>query len=192
MPGVRRTLTAASAALIALPVVAHPVTGASVGAAFQHPFAGVDHLAAMLAIGAWAGLAGGRTGRNLPVAFLAALLAGALAGGAGWPLPGVETLIALSVLVAGLCLAAAARPPPAASVALCALFGVAHGHAHGTELLLHGGPWLAVPAFTAGSALLLLLGMRAGSAARAASARAALRLAGLGATTLGVVLLGAF
>jgi urease accessory protein len=102
-------------------------------AGFTHPFTGLDHLAAMVAVGAWSAL----TMRRVwvaPVAFALALLAGALLGLAGVTLPAVEPVIAASLLVLGLLVATGLRLPMVASTALVAGFALFHGAAHGQEL----------------------------------------------------------
>ena len=98
-----------------------------------HPLTGLDHLAAMLAVGFWSAL----TARRLwtaPLAFAAMLLAGALLGLAGMELPAVEPMIAASVLVLGLLVALHARLPAVLAAVLVGLFAIFHGVAHGTEL----------------------------------------------------------
>jgi len=120
--------------------------GAAFGAGFTHPFTGPDHLAAMLAVGLWSALT--QTGRRMlaaPFAFAGLLLIGALAGLAlgdeGFSVPGVEPMVAVSVLVLGLVAAARWRVGAAASSALVGAFAVFHGLAHGAEL--EGGAALA-------------------------------------------------
>jgi urease accessory protein len=121
--------------LAALPSAAsaHSTPGVS---GFAHPLSGLDHLVAMLAVGLWAGQRGGRAAWMIPTTFVAVLAAGAWLGARGVALPMVEPGIAASVLVLGLLVAAAARWPLAASAALVALFAVAHGHAHGSDMPL--------------------------------------------------------
>ena len=77
---------------------------------FAHPLTGPDHFLAMLAVGIWGAQMGGRAVWRLPVAFPLIMAAGGIAGMAGLPLPGVETGIAVSVLVLGLAIAAVWRP----------------------------------------------------------------------------------
>src|SRR3954466_2055203 len=72
-------------------------THAGLVAGFVHPFTGLDHLAAMLALGVWSALAL-RPVWLAPAAFVSLLAAGALAGFAGLAVPGVEPMIAVSVL----------------------------------------------------------------------------------------------
>ena len=129
-----RTLALAAAALaapLAWAHTGHGVAGATSGLA--HPFAGLDHLLAMLAIGAWAAQQADRARWAIPLAFVAAMAVGALAGFAGFAMPGVEPMIAASVVALGLAVAAAVRAPLSAGVAIAALFALFHGHAHGME-----------------------------------------------------------
>jgi len=66
-----------------------------------HPLSGTDHLAAMVAVGIWSAVAL-RTAWQAPLAFVALLAVGALAGFAGFQPPGVEPAIAASIMVLGL------------------------------------------------------------------------------------------
>lgn len=102
-------------------------------AGFLHPFTGLDHLLAMVAVGLWAAQRGGKSLWVLPLGFVGAMALGAAAGMGGLPVPMVESGIAVSVLVLGLAVAAASQLPLAASVAAVGLFALCHGHAHGTE-----------------------------------------------------------
>ena len=86
---------------------AHPEGGLAAGLA--HPFMGLDHLLAMVAVGAWAVQLGGRYLLILPATFIAAMTAGAAAGSLGITLPLVESLLALSVLALGMLVAFAAK-----------------------------------------------------------------------------------
>ncbi len=132
---------AASLGLAALPLAAAAHTGADAGAhhgfeaGFTHPFTGLDHLAAMLAVGLWSGTAAPRQRLWVaPAAFAALLLVGALAAHAGWVAPAVEPMIAASLLVLGLLLAARQTLAAPAAALLVGGFAVFHGAAHGNEL----------------------------------------------------------
>lgn len=129
-------------------------------AGFGHPFFGLDHLAAMLAVGVWSALAARHIGAALiPVAaFALTLLAGALLAQAGLPFPAVEPMIAASLLVVGLLLALRARLGAPAAAALVAVFALFHGAAHGKELA--GAPALA--GMVLGTALLHGVGLLLG------------------------------
>jgi urease accessory protein len=68
------------------------------------------------------------------VTFPMVMALGGMLGLLGVPLPGVEVGIAASAILLGLAVMSELRPPIAAAVVLVGLFGVFHGHAHGTEL----------------------------------------------------------
>lgn len=104
------------------------------GDGFSHPFTGLDHLAAMLAVGMWAAQRGGRSMWALPASFVGMLAIGAGLALGGVSVPMVEPGIVASVLVLGLMIAFAARLPSAISVAVVGVFALFHGYAHGLEM----------------------------------------------------------
>ena len=127
---------AAALALISAAAAAHPQGG---GAhthgffdGFVHPFTGVDHMLAMLAVGIWS--VRQSSARWLPATFVGMLLAGMLSGAAGLTIPGLETGIALTVALMGVLVAVAARLPAALATAMVGAFALLHGNAHGHEL----------------------------------------------------------
>lgn len=124
------------ASVLAGPALAHTGAGAvhGFGAGLLHPLFGVDHVLAMVAVGLWAGLTGGRARFAYPLAFVGMMVLAGLWGMSGSSLPGVEIGIAVSVVVLGLAIALRATPPLAAGAAACAIFAIFHGHAHGAEL----------------------------------------------------------
>ncbi|TFW29382.1 HupE/UreJ family protein [Duganella callida] len=99
---------------------------------FAHPFTGIDHLLAMLAVGAWS--ARQQNGRWLPATFIGMLMAGMAAGAAGLSAPGLETGIALTVALLGVLIALAARLPALPAALMVGGFALLHGNAHGLEL----------------------------------------------------------
>ncbi|MEY3445341.1 MAG: hypothetical protein RIR45_96 [Pseudomonadota bacterium] len=121
-----------------------------------HPFTGLDHLAAMLAVGLWSALTARRVW-TAPLAFAAMLVAGALMGLAGISSPAVEPMIAASLLALGLLVAVRTRLPAALAAGLVGGFAVFHGLAHGAELA-GGGLWIAPLAGMLISTLALHLG----------------------------------
>jgi urease accessory protein len=139
---------------LATPASAHPGHG---GHAFvdgwQHPFTGVDHLLAMVAVGLLAVRIGGKAIWLMPVAFMVSMLLGGVAAECGVPLPGVEHAIMASVLVLGLLIAATSVVPLSAGVLLVALFAVFHGHAHATEMV----QGISLAAYAAGFLLATVL-----------------------------------
>lgn len=147
---------------------AHTLGSHAVGfsAGIAHPFTGLDHLLAMVAVGVWATQLGARALWRVPLAFLAMMAAGAGISLAGVTLPSAETGIAGSVLVLGLLIFFAARFPVGASMVLVGFFALFHGYAHGTALphaasaVLYGFGFLLASAalHVTGAGLGLLLG----------------------------------
>ncbi|GHT81805.1 urease accessory protein [Betaproteobacteria bacterium] len=132
-------------------------------AGFFHPFSGLDHLAAMLAVGIWSAM----TTRRFwvaPLSFASLLLVGAVLGVAGVAFPAVEPMIAVSLLVIGLLLAAQARLPALAGGSIVGLFAIFHGAAHGVELAEAGNIVAALAGMVLGTALIHLGGLGLGRA----------------------------
>lgn len=168
----------------------HEVTGFIGG--ISHPLAGLDHLAAMLAVGLWAAV-GFRRQAWLPVtACLVFMTCGAVAGMAGIGMPGVETGIATSLLVTGLLVATRARLPASSGIALVGVFALFHGSAHGVEMPATAAPLLYGLGFLVSTAILHMGGVGLGQLAQ--RSRSAWLLRGAGVMTGGVgawLLLGA-
>ena len=150
---------------------------------FLHPFLGIDHLVAMIAVGLWAAQQGGRARWAVPAAFAGATLIGGVLALQGGVLPYVETGVALSVLVLGLLIAAQFRQP-AVAVAIAAAFALSHGYAHGLEM----PPALSSMRYVLGCGLatvcLLGVGVLGGSMFRRAT-----RAAGYGIAAAGLALI---
>lgn len=126
------------ALLLMVPSVALAHPGHDQGAdgfatGLAHPILGLDHLLAMVAVGVWAALAGGRAIWAAPATFLAAMLVSGLVGFGAAELALVEHVILASVIVLGLAVALLLRLPLPAALVLLAVFGAAHGYAHGLE-----------------------------------------------------------
>jgi urease accessory protein len=99
-----------------------------------HPFTGIDHLLAMLALGALAGRLGGRALWLVPASFLVLMMSGGVLGARGFALPFTEIGIALSLIAFGGAIALRRKLPLAATCALAGCFAVFHGLAHGAEM----------------------------------------------------------
>jgi urease accessory protein len=168
------------------------MTGFMAGAA--HPLTGLDHLAAMVSVGLWSALSlgtkvsssgGARRLLSAPLAFAATLLIGALMALQGLMAPGVEPMIAVSLLAMGLLVATRTALPTGISAALVAGFALFHGLAHGQELGSHaaaalGGMVLSTMALhTVGIGAGLLLRHRSPWVPRVAGAGVAALGAGL-------------
>jgi len=138
---------------------------------FLHPVTGLDHLAAMVAVGLWSALAARRAGPELlwgPLGFASLLLAGALMGLQGMALPAVEPMIAASLLVLGLLVVARQRLPGVAAAALVGAFAIFHGIAHGTELAGANSAWQTLTGMLGATAVLHAAGLALGWALRGA------------------------
>jgi urease accessory protein len=169
----------------ATPAFAHlsPEGHGSLLAGLSHPLFGLDHVLAMVAVGLWAAMLGGRAVWAVPSAFVGTMIAGFGLAAVGIGLPLVEPVILASVVVLGLIIAAAVQVPAKAGAALVGAFALFHGHAHGAEL----GQATAVPylaGFVITTALLHAAGiglkhvLAPGSRLGAASGRALARLLG--------------
>lgn len=131
-------LTLALLILSLLPNVAfaHVGIGESIGWAhgMLHPFLGLDHLCAMLAVGLWAKQMGGRAVWCVPLTFVSVMALGGLFGIAAIPLPFIEGGILLSLLLLGLLVATAIQLPLFMCAVIAAIFALFHGYAHGAEM----------------------------------------------------------
>ena len=174
-------------------VLAHAdhVHGNAFVVGFTHPVLGLDHLLAMVAVGLVSAVIGGRAIWQVPLAFVVAMVAGGLLGGYDVELPGVEIGISASVIALGAALAIGRRVPYALTLTFVALFGVMHGHAHGTEMPEMAEPLLYGAGFVSGTVGLHLFGVGLGLlSTRIPKGAELLRVSGLAGCAIGVFLLG--
>jgi urease accessory protein len=192
-----RTLRSLLALAAVLPAAAFAHTGVDghthldFWTGFLHPLTGMDHLAAMVAVGLWSALAARRAGPELlwgPLGFAGMLLAGALLGLQGVQVPAVEPMIAASLLVTGLLVVTRWHVPGIAAALIVGVFAIFHGLAHGYELAEAPSAWTALSGMLAATVLLHLAGLGAGWALRSANAWLP-RAAGAGVGIFGVALL---
>jgi urease accessory protein len=144
--------------LLGLPVAALAHTGQGDHGfldGFTHPFLGVDHLLAMLVVGAWSVLHA-RHVWLAPLCFVTLLTAGTILSQHGIIVPQLEPLVAASVLVLGVMLMLPFKLVLPAALAIIGGFALFHGMAHGGELS-SGSSVLA--GIILGSALLHATGM---------------------------------
>jgi urease accessory protein len=161
-----------AALAVALPAAAHPGHGAGFLAGLAHPFTGLDHLLALLAVGLWSRQQ--RDGYVLPPTFLVLAALGA-ASSSGFPLAGsaLEMSIAATVVLLGVLAACALRLPAALALPVVSLCAFVHGLAHGQEL----SGMSSGAGFLIASAALMAVGALPGERARRV-AGAAIGLAG--------------
>ncbi len=181
----RALLTLAISIAATLPAFAHldPVEHGSFAAGFSHPLFGLDHILAMVAVGLWAAMQGGRAVWLVPGAFVGTMAIGFAFAIAGVPLPFVEPVILASVVFIGVAIALALPIPTPAVAALVGFFAFFHGHAHGGELG-EAGAWQFAIGFVLATFVLHAAGVLGGLAFNRFGGKLLTRLAGA-ATALG-------
>ncbi|TIP57095.1 MAG: HupE/UreJ family protein, partial [Mesorhizobium sp.] len=99
-----------------MPAYAHVGIGtaSSFTAGLAHPLSGLDHMTAMVAVGLWAAMKGGKAVWAWPLAFVGVMLAGGALGMLHVPVPFVEPGILASVVALGLLVALAIDLPVSA------------------------------------------------------------------------------
>jgi urease accessory protein len=160
---------------------AHPGHGAETGGigwGLAHPFMGLDHILAMVAVGLWAVQLGKRALWMLPLSFVGAMTAGAALGMNGVQLPFVEPVILASALCLGAMIAFAERLPLGTGMVVVAAAALFHGHAHGSEIPAGASGLLAASGFIFASAALHAVGIAAGLTLQLAAQHRAIRAAG--------------
>ena len=190
-PFTSKTLLAV--ALLTLPTAAFAHVGdhshMSFAEGLAHPFTGLDHMLAMVAVGLWASQIGGRALWLLPLTFPVVMAAGAAAGFGGVALPWVEIGIAASVLVLGAAVALRAHPSLAISVPLIAAFAALHGYSHGVELPASVSALTYAFGFVAATLALHFIGIGLGLAANRMPVRFAAQAAGGVIACIGLLML---
>ncbi|QDZ10488.1 HupE/UreJ family protein [Devosia ginsengisoli] len=151
-------------AILALsPTIAFAHTGVGDTAGFlhgfEHPIGGSDHVLAMVAVGVFAFILGGRALWLVPLSFVGMMVVGFALGIAQVGVPFVELGIALSSVVIGAA-AAWGRPMPVAlAMGLVGVFAIFHGHAHGAEMPDTAGGLTYALGFVVATALLHAAGI---------------------------------
>lgn len=145
---------------------AHPGHAGDLVGGLVHPFTGLDHLLAMLAVGVWAAVALPASRRVwAPLVLVAAMVSGAwLAHGHAAP-AWIEAPVAASVVGMAAMLAAGARLPAAPGLLLVLAVGALHGAVHGFEAA-GAAPAGYLSGMAGATALLQALGLAAGAGLR--------------------------
>jgi len=168
------------------------VTGARAAgflAGLKHPWSGLDHVLAMIAVGLWGAQLGAPAIWLLPVVFPMVMAVGGFLGLIGVPLPGTEVGIALSAFLLGLMVLGEVRPKLFVAALLVGVFAVFHGYAHGTELAPGESGLLYSMGFVIATGCLHALGIAISLIHRWRIGKVALRGAGAVIAGMGVVFL---
>jgi urease accessory protein len=195
---VRLGLSAVTVALGAAPAFAHHMMGGRTPATFTegilsglgHPIIGLDHFAAVVAVGCLA--AAHRAAPALALAFVAAMMAGVALHLQGATVPADEIMVALSVIILGANMLRGQNISTGAALALFALVGLAHGYALGESI--YGAEQTPLYAYLLGLAVsqgaVALAAMSiARSLARRSGDLSPLRLVGAGIAGIGLAVL---
>ncbi len=154
---------------------------------FHHPWSGFDHILAMIAVGIWGAQLGAPAIWLLPVTFPLVMAFGGFLGLIGVHLPGVELGIAASALLLGTMVCVEARPKLIWAAVLVGVFGLYHGHAHGTELPPGQSGMLYSMGFVIATGCLHAIGIGLGLIHPLPAGRWALRGAGAGIAMMGLL-----
>ncbi|MEW4565360.1 HupE/UreJ family protein [Bremerella sp. JC770] len=142
---------------------AGPVDGMGVGNSFLegvlHPWFGIDHLLATLAIGMLVVHVDKGSMIAVPIVFMSSLMAGTGLNGSGIWLPWGEPIVSLSVILLGVALIPGRKYPELLLAVVVALFGIYHGYVHGTDGSAGAIPLEFLFGLLVGTALLLGLGV---------------------------------
>jgi urease accessory protein len=133
-------LSLAAFTLTGGPAFAHHLMGGRVPATFGdgllsglgHPIIGLDHFAAVVAVGCLAAAHG--SGAALAVGFVLAMIAGVTLHVHGTTVPGADMLVALTVIALGALMLRRRLMPAGGALALFALVGLVHGYALGESI----------------------------------------------------------
>jgi urease accessory protein len=175
--------------LSTLPASAHIQPGEAAGlvTGLRHPWSGLDHILAMVAVGLWGAQLGAPALWLLPVTFPMVMAFGGFLSLLGVHLPGVEFGIAASALLLGVVVCVEARPKLIWAALLVGVFGLYHGHAHGTELPPGQSGLLYSMGFVIATGCLHALGIALGLIHPLPAGRWALRGTGAFIALMGVV-----
>ncbi|MCT4704576.1 HupE/UreJ family protein [Enterobacteriaceae bacterium H16N7] len=125
---------------------------------WMHPLSGLDHLLAMISVGAWSSQIGGKAIWIVPSAFVCFMFTGGLIGFEHIELPWTEIGVSLSVVLLGIAISVKKILPVYLAAAATALFGIFHGYAHGYEMPLMQNKVTYTLGFLATTAMLHVVG----------------------------------
>lgn len=136
MVSVRSLLPVIALTALTAPALAHTGVGpvSSFTAGLAHPVFGLDHLLAMIAVGLWASVASPKLFWAAPLGFVTGMLGGGLLGMTAIAVPGIELMIGGSVVLFGVLTFFKLQTAAVITFMAAAVFGAAHGFAHGAEM----------------------------------------------------------
>jgi urease accessory protein len=170
---------------------AHVERGEATGfiTGLHHPWSGLDHVLAMIAVGLWGAQLGNPAMWLLPVIFPMVMSLGAMMGLLGIPIPGIEIGIALSAILLGAMVVGEVRPKMIIAATLVGLFAIFHGHAHGSELPAGQSGMLYSMGFVIATGCLHAVGIALGLIHRWPMGKLAVRGAGAFISVMGITFL---
>lgn len=145
--------------LIAGQAMAHTGEGSALSHGWLHPLTGLDHMTAMIAVGAWSAQIGGRAIWIIPVTFVSFMFLGGLIGFEQVDLPYTEIGVAFSIILLGLAIAFHKVLPIAFAVPAIGIFGICHGYLHGYEMPIQENRILFTIGFLTTTATLHIVGI---------------------------------
>jgi len=158
---------------LALAAVLVPATGhahpghesvSGIMAGLMHPWTGLDHVTAMLAVGLWATRMHNPSRTALLLATVAGIVTGSFLGSYPDILAYGETITAVSVIALGLFAAMARDVRKPLAAILVALFSLFHGYVHTAETLHQSSQLAFSSGFLISMLALQLLGVAIGTA----------------------------
>jgi len=126
-----------------------------------HPFTGLDHVLAMLAVGMWTAQMSRSGLWRVPAAFLAMLIAGGLLAMSRIPLPMVESALLATVFILGVAVLFALQLRTWTACALVVVFALFHGYAHLAEIPADASALFYSIGFLLASSTLMIAGIAA-------------------------------
>ena len=173
------------------PAFGHHLMGGKIPATFGegilsglgHPVIGIDHLAAVVAVGCLA--AAHRAGALLAIAFVVAMMCGVAVHLHGTTVPADEILVAVSVILLGAIVLSHRDLPVGGALALFVLVGLIHGYALGESI--YGAERAPLAAYLIGLAgIQSAVALAAMTVARAVARKDELKLRLVGAGIAGI------
>ncbi|MFY8215907.1 MAG: HupE/UreJ family protein [Chthoniobacterales bacterium] len=170
---------------------AHAGHGSSSGFlhGLTHPVGGLDHILAMVAVGVWAAMLGGRAVWLVPVTFTTVMAIGSVIGMSGFEFPAIEPAIGASVMILGLLIMVAAKVPVGVAAGIVGFFALFHGAAHGAEMPFSVSAVAYSLGFLGSTAALHLVGVGLGAGMERVSPAMVYRTAGAAVAIVGGLLL---